>query len=62
MNYWIEKTLVSGRPDRMQGDRALGKALWSPQKDKRGGDIYKNMRKVNAGDIVFHFIDNKETN
>ena len=60
MNYWIEKTLVSGRPDRIQGERALGKVLWSPQKDKRGGDIYKNMRKVNAGDIVFHFIDNKE--
>ena len=60
MNYWIEKTLVDGRTDRIQGERALGKALWSPQKDKRGGDIYKNMRKVDVGDIVFHFIDNKE--
>lgn len=58
MNYWIEKTLVENRPDRISGDRALGKALWSPIKDKRGADIYKNMRKVTKGDIVLHLIDN----
>jgi len=57
---WIEKTLVHGRPDREVGERALGKALWSPKKDKRGADIYKNMREVKAGDIVLHLIDNKE--
>lgn len=27
---WIEKTLVKGRPTREGGDRALGRALWSP--------------------------------
>lgn len=59
MNYWIEKTIVNGRADRVTGNRALGKALWSPQKDKRGADIYKNMRKVKKGDIVLHFTDNK---
>lgn len=58
MNYWIEKTLVKGRQDRESGDRALGKALWSPQLDKRGADIYKNMRKIAKGDIVLHLIDN----
>ena len=59
MNFWIEKTLVKGRKDREFGERALGKVLWSPRKDKRGGDIYKNMRLVNPGDIIFHLIDNK---
>jgi energy-coupling factor transporter ATP-binding protein EcfA2 len=59
MNYWIEKTIVDGRPDRINGDRALGKALWSPQKDKRGADIYKNMRLVAENDIILHIIDNK---
>jgi hypothetical protein len=35
---WIEKTIVSGRPDRATGPYALGTALWSPQKAK-GGQI-----------------------
>lgn len=60
MNFWIEKTIVKGRKDRESGVWALGKALWSPQKDKRGADIYKNMRAVKRGDIVLHLIDNKE--
>lgn len=58
-NVWIEKTLVKGRSDREGGERALGKSLWSPQRDKRGADIYKNMRLVNVGDIVLHLIDNR---
>jgi len=58
--YWVEKTIVHGRPDRIEGDRALGKALWSPKKDKRGADIYKNMRSVKEGDIVLHLINNNE--
>lgn len=60
MNFWIEKTIVKGRPDREFGDRALGNALWSPRKDKRGADIYKNMRLIKKGDIILHLIDNKE--
>lgn len=56
---WIEKTIVHGRFDRNNGDRALGKAIWSPQKSKSGVDIYKNMRLVQKGDIVIHLIDNK---
>ncbi|WP_300567294.1 hypothetical protein [Flavobacterium sp.] len=59
-NIWIEKTIVKDRPDREVGERALGKALWSPQKDKGGADIYKNMRLVNIGDIVLHLIDNQK--
>jgi hypothetical protein len=57
-SVWIEKTLVKGREDREAGEHALGKALWSPQKSKSGGDIYANMRSVNPGDIVLHLTDN----
>ena len=56
---WIEKTLVRGREDRVMGEHALGKALWSPQKSKNGGDIYANMRSVKPGDVVLHLTDNK---
>lgn len=57
-SVWIEKSLVQGRPDRQDGDHALGKALWSPQRSKSGGDIYSNMRAVRPGDIVLHLTDN----
>jgi 5-methylcytosine-specific restriction protein B len=58
--FWIEKTLVSKREDRIEGPHKLGEALWSPQKSKDGKDIYKNMRDVGRGDIVLHLIDNKK--
>jgi hypothetical protein len=58
--FWVEKTIVYGRPDRLQGEHALGKALWSPQASKDGKDIYKLMLEAQPGDIVFHLIDNKE--
>lgn len=60
MNIWIEKTKVKGRKDRLEGDRAFGKVIWSPQTGSDGRDTYKNMRKVKKGDIILHFIDNKE--
>lgn len=64
--FWIEKTIVTGRLDRLSGERALGKVLWSPQKGKpnsRTGtpaDVYKNMRLVDSGDIILHLIDNEK--
>ena len=57
--YWIEKTLVTGRVDRVEGDHALGRALWSPQTSKDGRQIYGAMTQVREGDIVFHLTDNK---
>ena len=57
--FWVEKTLVSGRQDRLAGEHALGQALWSPQRSKDGRDIYKTMMQVQGGDIVFHLTDNK---
>jgi hypothetical protein len=56
---WMEKVLVEGRPDRLQGDYALGQALWSPQRDRADGDTYPSMREVQPGDIVIHLIDNQ---
>jgi MoxR-like ATPase len=56
---WIEKTIVSGRPNREKGENSLGRALWSPQKSKNGGDIYANMRRVREGDVVFHLTNNE---
>jgi predicted RNA-binding protein with PUA-like domain len=60
MRFWVEKTLVTGRPDRQSGEHALGRALWSPQRAEGGRDIYRLMREVQPGDAVFHFIDNQE--
>ncbi len=57
---WLEKTIVSGRPDREEGEFALGKVLWSPQRSGGNADIYKNMRDIKPGDRVFHLINNKE--
>ncbi len=59
IHYWIEKTIVSGRPDRQDGEHALGKALWSPQRAKDGKDIYKAMRAVKPNDVILHLVDNK---
>lgn len=57
-NVWIEKTLVAGRTDRELGDYSLGKKLWSPRQDRRGADIYSNMRDVESGDLILHLTDN----
>jgi 5-methylcytosine-specific restriction enzyme B len=55
---WIEKTIVQGREDRINGEYSLGKRLWSPIRDRRGADIYSLMRKISPGDIVLHLTDN----
>jgi AAA domain (dynein-related subfamily)/EVE domain len=59
VQFWIEKTIVRDRPDREKGEFALGKALWSPRQDKRGGDIYRYMRHVQPGDVILHLTDNE---
>jgi MoxR-like ATPase len=55
---WVEKSLVKGRPDRIQGEHALGHALWSPLRFQNGADGYRNMRFVQPNDIVLHLTDN----
>lgn len=56
---WIEKTRVLGRPDRTNGDYAMGKALWSPQRSRNQQDIYRFMREAKPGDFVIHLTDNR---
>ena len=59
---WIEKTYVwhttNGHSTRQSGDRALGKAIWSPTKSTDGKNIYKTMQRVQKDDLVVHLIDN----
>jgi hypothetical protein len=62
INIWIEKTLVKGRKDRLEGDRALGRALWSPKTGSDGRNTYKNMPLVKAGDLILHLVDNSVIN
>ena len=59
VHWWVEKTHVRGRTDRMEGDYAVGKALWSPQRGKGGADIYRFMRDVKPGDIILHLTDDE---
>lgn len=55
MAYWVEKTYPSKREE---GD--FTELLLSPTMDARGADIYKNMREISPGDIVFHI--NQDSN
>lgn len=57
--FWIEKTIIRGRPDRQEGPYRLGEALWSPQRSSSGSDIYANMRDLSPGDVVLHLTNNK---
>ena len=54
---WVEKVKVEGRPDRQQGEYALGKVVWSPKRDRSGADEYGDMRLVQPGDLVIHLVD-----
>jgi MoxR-like ATPase len=56
--YWVEKTIVRGRPDREEGPYSVGRVLWSPQRDRGGGDTYRFMRQVQPGDVILHLTDN----
>lgn len=56
--WWIEKTYVEGNPDRIEGEYALGRALWSPRRSKSGADVYRFTREIEPGDAVLHLTDN----
>jgi hypothetical protein len=56
---WIEKTHVEGRPDRIGGDHALGRALWSPQTNKAGRNVYRAITRTRLGDAVIHLTDDR---
>jgi len=66
VRFWIEKTNLEGRDDRINGERKLGSAIWSPlyaktkKKGQKGQDIYRFMRDVSKGDIIIHVVDKGE--
>lgn len=60
VNFWLEKTDVNGKKDRETGEYSLGNAMWSPQRDIGGADIYKFMRDVKSGDVILHLIDRED--
>ncbi len=57
--FWVEKTIVANRSDRLVGEHGLGKAMWSPQKAANGSEYYKAMREIRPNDVVLHFADNR---
>lgn len=62
-NIWIEKTYFKhpkAHSSRNEGERALGKAIWSPEFGKDGRESYKNIRMVSKGDIILHLINNSQ--
>jgi uncharacterized protein with ParB-like and HNH nuclease domain/protein-tyrosine phosphatase len=62
-NVWIEKRNLEGESHRIEGERAMGSAIWSPLLSKsnipgrRGSDIYRFMRDVSQGDLIIHLAD-----
>lgn len=59
VNIWVEKTLTRGHPDRLEGELAVGSALWSPKQATDGSDVYRFMREAQPGDWVLHLTDNE---
>ena len=62
-NIWIEKTYYNhpkAHSSRNKGDKALGKAIWSPEFGKDGRESYKNIRMVSKGDLILHLINNSQ--
>jgi len=57
---WIEKTIVKNKINEPGAEYGLGNALISPERAKRGADLYSTMREVRKNDIVIHLIDNNE--
>jgi 5-methylcytosine-specific restriction protein B len=58
MKVWIEKAIIKNLEHRKNSPYRLGEILWSPQKNKAGRDIYKEMRDLQVGDLVLHLVDN----
>ncbi len=58
-HYWIEKSLVAGRPDRDDAEWGMGKSIWSPLTAQDGRNYYRLMHKVSPGDVILHFINNR---
>ena len=54
--WWVEKTDRGTHRIQVPFDSDLGGALWSPETDRTGKDIYANMRKVKENDLIIHLV------
>ena len=52
--WWVVRGSISKRVERQNMDYAVGRALWAPQRDRGGKDIYHHTREVQTGDICLH--------
>src|SRR5262249_34335828 len=57
--FWVEKTIVNGRPDRESGDHAVGKSPGSPHVDDGGKKISGAIKEVQPGDLIFLLANNE---
>jgi hypothetical protein len=56
-SWWVEVTSATDHQDPTitAFDSQYGHSLHSPQKDKSGGDSYRRMREIKAGDRILHY-------
>ena len=59
-SVWIEKTQVTDRPYKQKGELQLGRAIMSPSQDKGGRNRYEALRDADVGDIVVHYLQDKQ--
>ena len=59
MRVWIEKTKVKNNRERKTSGFNYGECIFSPEYGSDGRDTYRNMRDVQQGDMILHFIDNQ---
>ena len=55
--WWVVRGSISKRVERQSMEYAVGRALWAPQLDQGGKDIYHQTREVQTGDICLHMSD-----
>ena len=56
-NVWVEITGLEHGHGGLGWE--FGTCLWSPAKNRAGGDRYRLMQQVHAGDLVLHFATNR---
>ena len=61
LSVWIEKTQVTDRPYKQEGELQLGRAIMAPSRDTGGGKRYEALRDADIGDIVVHYLQDKQT-
>ena len=61
-NVWIETSKDNGTKNdhRREGELSIGRAIWSPLKDKGGQDCYRYMKMVKPGDVIIHILINEK--